>query len=240
MRTVCFVGDSMVRGWDMPAEDAWPARVIAAETRRGHPAEGFNLGIAKDTTRAIGRRWQHEAVGRLASALAAHRARAGLVFAFGLDDMADFGGDGIRVALPDALDQAEQIIAAATAWAPTLWIGPPPLACLPRIIGRPDGLVYPAERSEALAGAYRGIARRLGVPFLDLHGLLRASPHWRRAMARWQAGRPAPELHDMVTQAVLGWEAWSAWWGRSATAAPPIRTVAAGFRPLRVEAGRLV
>ncbi len=49
MRVVAF-GDSLVAGYGLAAEDAFPARLEAELQRRGHPVQVANAGVSGDTS----------------------------------------------------------------------------------------------------------------------------------------------------------------------------------------------
>ena len=79
---VCFVGDSFVQGTMDEACLGWAGRVCAAARGAGFELTGYNLGVRRDTSDDVRRRWLTECEARLPEGLEA----AGVVFAFGTND----------------------------------------------------------------------------------------------------------------------------------------------------------
>ena len=67
---VCFIGDSFVLGVGDPDGLGWSGRIAAAARRRGIDITAYNLGVRRETTADIARRWQAEVAPRLPAALA--------------------------------------------------------------------------------------------------------------------------------------------------------------------------
>ena len=85
---VCFVGDSFVQGTMDEACLGWAGRVCAAARGAGFELTGYNLGVRRDTSDDVRRRWLTECEARLPEGLEA----AGVVFAFGTNDTTEEAG----------------------------------------------------------------------------------------------------------------------------------------------------
>lgn len=217
MKTVCVFGDSVALGRGDETAAGWPLRLAALEGLAGHDLTVYNLSVAQDTSIDIADRWLSDCRVRLRRA----GVSAGLVFAFGLYDMADEagigagiggGGGALRVPLMDAMAQAEAIVGAAVELRPVLWIGPPPI----RPNSAPlveDGhwMKFSRARLEALNAGYEDIARRLRVPYLNLADALGEATPWRAAQKHGNGIHPCGDGHAAIARAVHAWPAWRLW-----------------------------
>jgi acyl-CoA thioesterase I len=170
---ICFFGDSIVNGTGDPDCLGWVGRVCAGARQRGVDVTGYNLGIRRDTSADILGRWRQEADIRLP----AEHARQ-LVFSFGVNDCI-FENGACRVAPARTISNARAILAAAAAYAPTLMIGPAPIA---------EAAVN--ARVQELMPALTATGEEFVVPFLDVFDRLKSSTTWmrsREATARIQA-----------------------------------------------------
>ncbi|KJS40579.1 MAG: hypothetical protein VR70_05630 [Rhodospirillaceae bacterium BRH_c57] len=219
MKTICVFGDSVALGRNDEHGAGWPARLAALEISGGRDLTLYNLSVAQDTSIDVADRWQGDCRVRLRRAPES----AGLVFCFGLYDMADesaLDGGAPRVPLMDSMAQAEALIGAAAQVWPVLWIGPAPIH---RNAGPmvEDGtrMTVSRARLEALNAAYADIARRLGVPFLNLCGVLEPSGTWQAALQHGNGIHPVAAGHAAIAAAVQKWTAWRAWMDSGAAAA---------------------
>lgn len=191
---ICFIGDSFVNGTGDPGGLGWVGRVSASARRRGHDLTVYNLGIRRDTSADIARRWQEETARRLPADVDGR-----LVFSFGGNDCTRENGSP-RVAAERSLDNARAILVAAKERQPTLMLGPPPL-----YLGDADG------RIAALSRALAALSGELGVPYLDLHTPLSAIGLWRLELATGDGAHPGAAGYALVADLVEGWEAWRGW-----------------------------
>lgn len=191
---ICFIGDSFVNGTGDPGGLGWVGRVAASARRRGNDLTVYNLGIRRDTSADIARRWQEETARRLPADVDGR-----LVFCFGGNDCIGENG-GPRVAAERSLDNARAILGAAKERHPTLMLGPPPLH-----LGDADG------RIAALSRAFAALSGELGVPYLDLHTPLSAIGLWRIELATGDGAHPGSAGYALIADLVEGWEAWRGW-----------------------------
>jgi lysophospholipase L1-like esterase len=191
---ICFFGDSHTNGTGDPTGLGWVGRVGASARRRGHDLTVYNLGIRRDTSADIARRWPEEAALRLPAGIDGR-----LVFCFGGNDCIEEEG-APRVPFESALAHARAILSAARARHPTLMLGPPPL---------PSGGAEP--RVGELSRAFAALAAELAVPFLDLHTPLAAIGLWRLELATGDGAHPGAAGYALIADLVEGWPAWRAW-----------------------------
>lgn len=205
---ICFVGDSMTNGTLDAAFLGWPGRLCQAERARGHDLTLYNLGVRADTSSLIAARWEAECRARLPD----HTAGA-LVFAFGVNDMAEEPGIGLRVPVDRSLAEARGMLERAMAWKPTLWIGPAPVDMAQQPLSPGPGVVYDFDngRIGALNAAYGQLAGDLGVPYLDMFTPLSAGTRWAEAVAAGDGVHADAGGYAEMARIVEGWPAWRAW-----------------------------
>ncbi len=79
---ICFVGDSYVQGTGDPEYLGWAGRLCVNARRAGHNLTGYNLGVRRETSADIARRWLGECAPRLPAATDNY-----VLFSFGLNDV---------------------------------------------------------------------------------------------------------------------------------------------------------
>lgn len=194
---ICFIGDSFVNGTGDDDCLGWVGRVCALTRQRGKDITAYNLGIRRDTSADIARRWQEEAKRRLPD-----EQNGRLVFSFGVNDCVCESPGRPRIALDDSVTLAATILGAATAWLPTLMVGPPPL------VERDDNahIARLSARIEAICGA-------LGVPFLSTFDALLASGIWIKEAQQGDGAHPNRGGYAILADLIWRWPAWRAWIG---------------------------
>jgi lysophospholipase L1-like esterase len=196
---VCFVGDSFVAGTGDPTGLGWVGRVAAGALARGHQVTAYNLGVRRETSADILRRWRRECEPR---ALPGVDTR--VVFSFGANDTALDNGRR-RLALEQTLANAAALLRATTAIYPVLLIGPPPVA----------DAAHDARLGE-LSGALAELAQEQGVPYLDAFTPLQASALWREEVLANDGSHPRSGGYRELAALVMSWPAW---WFRAPRAA---------------------
>ena len=189
-----FFGDSFVNGFGDPDGLGWVGRVCAAASGRGHVVTCYNAGIRGNTSAEARDRWRDETLRRLPP----EHARA-LVFSFGVNDCLTVSG-GRRLEPAASVANAWQILGEAKALAPTLMVGPPPIA-------EPDV----NARVHALIPALQAVCQEKAVPFLDVFGPLLASDAWMHETAGGDGAHPGRGGYQAVAALVDGWAPWRAW-----------------------------
>ncbi|QDP19357.1 GDSL-type esterase/lipase family protein [Sphingomonas xanthus] len=156
-----FFGDSLTLGVGDPEKLGWAGRLARAAQANGHDITAYNLGIRRDTSSDIARRWGAEAEARLPAS-----ARRLLLFSFGTNDCLEEDGRR-RVSHAQSLDNARAILEPALRFAPVLVVGPPPVA------DEAENL-----RIAALSSDQHALCDRLGIDFIPLFALLRCAEPW--------------------------------------------------------------
>lgn len=193
-RRICFFGDSFVNGTGDPDCLGWVGRVCAAAWHRGHNVTCYNGGIRRDTSGDIQARWRKEADSRLPE-----NCSSGLVFSFGVNDCIVEAGKR-RVELALTRWNANAILAGASAFAPTLAIGPPPIA---------DRDVN--QRVEKVVAAIAEVCGALKVPFLDVFPTLQSSPLWLNEIGAGDGAHPSRGGYQELASLIDQWPEWRAW-----------------------------
>jgi acyl-CoA thioesterase I len=196
---ICFFGDSIVNGTGDDDCLGWTGRVCSLARRAGHDVTHYNLGIRRDTSVNVRARWRQEAERRLPPD---HDGR--LVFAFGGNDCVSEGSGGLRVTRDRALADARSILSEASAWLPTLMIGPSPVS----FDAETDG------RIAALSNDLGHVCESLGVPYLPVFPSLATSGVWSREATLGEGTHPNSGGYAELAAIVSEWNAWKRWFLR--------------------------
>ena len=192
-RRVFFVGDSFVAGVGDPEHRGWVGRLAERAQRAGAPITAYNLGVRRDTSDDICRRWMDEVAVRRGAG-----AQERLVVSFGVNDTtAD--GRGTRVAPERSAANLRTLLAdAAGAGLPALVVGPPPVA---------DGAQN--RRIAGLDEQFAAAAAEAGAPYVAVFAALRRTPGWMDEVAAGDGAHPGAAgyglLTDLVAPVWLGW-----------------------------------
>lgn len=146
---ICFIGDSFVNGTGDESALGWAGRLCAAAAGEAE-ITCYNLGVRRDTSGDILRRWRAECTPRLPDLCDGR-----VVLSCGVNDTVIEEGR-LRVEPEVSRDNVRSILRGAGSY-PLLMVGPPPVD---------DG--EQNRRIEALSAVYAEEAASLGVPFVDL------------------------------------------------------------------------
>jgi lysophospholipase L1-like esterase len=192
-RRVFFVGDSYVVGVGDPARRGWIGRLADRSDREGMPVTVYNLGVRRDTSEDVRRRWADEvAVRRVAGS------EDRVVVSFGVNDTT--GDDGaVRVPAERTVANLTAIVGrAAAVRLPVLVVGPPPVA--ERAQNR---------RIAALDERLHACSDGLGVPYVPVYAALAADPRWTDEVARGDGAHPAAQGYALLAELVAPtWQGW--------------------------------
>ncbi len=186
MRLLAF-GDSMVAGAGDPDHLGWIGRALMG--RREMTL--YNLGVRRETSADIARRWRGEAEPRFVEIEPMR-----IVFCFGVNDCHLEEGRP-RVAAVETLKFTREILAAAQGLCPVLMVGPPPVV---------DAGV--CARVEALSDSLTALCARLRVPFIDVFRPLAASGLWQAEAAAWDGAHPGAGGYQQMADLVSAHPAW--------------------------------
>jgi len=204
---LCFIGDSYVAGTGDPACLGWVGRVAAAAWAAGHDISTYSLGIRGETGPMLRDRWLAEATIRLPEA-----SPGALVFQFGINDISERVGVGLRATPEDSAAAARAIMAEARRRWPVLWVGPPPANEAMSPMSPLPGVSYDFrnDRLLALNAAYAAIAREHDVPYLDIATPLSADAAYARAQREGDGMHCSAAGYALIARMVEAWPAWRA------------------------------
>ena len=189
---LCFLGDSFTAGVGDPTGAGWVGPVAAAARRAGWELTAYGLGVRRDTSVDVARRFPAEVSWRLRNG-----DRYGVVVAVGVNDVVLEDGRR-RVARDRSLTALAEVLdaAAARGWA-ALVVGPPP--------------VSEAGESARAADLSAGMAAECApraVPFVDTTGLADDAV-WATEVAAGDAYHPSTRgyahLAALVEPVFLRW-----------------------------------
>ena len=189
---ICFVGDSYVQGTGDPEYLGWAGRLCVRARRAGHNLTGYNLGVRRETSADIARRWLGECAPRLPETTENH-----VVFSFGLNDVTIENG-APRVAEGETLANLRAMLVAAKPRYRTLVIGP---------VAVPD-----VERNAPLLRLSDGMAKvaaGLGIPYLPLFPHFVDDAQWLEEARQNDGAHPRAAGYAKIAALI---EAWPPWW----------------------------
>lgn len=190
---ICFVGDSFVSGTGDPEYLGWTGRLCAAAKRPD--LTYYNLGVRSETSVDIARRWLAETECRIPTAAAGR-----IVFSFGVNDTTLLENQKVRVEATASAAATRQILTAATARYPVLFVGPPPV-----------GDRAQNRRIVALGAALAEICRSLDVPYLETFTALETGGVWQQEAIAGDGAHPQAAGYAALAAMVWRWEPWQAW-----------------------------
>jgi lysophospholipase L1-like esterase len=191
----CFFGDSFTAGVGDPTGLGWVGRITATIRQSGIDFTPYNLGIRRNTSRDIARRWRDECAARLVD----DQSRL-IVFCSGVNDSIT-EGQALRVSPQDSLELCAQTWQQAKEIASVVVFGPPPV-----IDFSEDGL---PERIKALSDAQRTLCQSLGLPFLPLYDSLDQRGPWISELKTGDGAHPAAGGYQQWADLALAWPAFT-------------------------------
>ena len=188
---ICFVGDSFVNGTGDPDFLGWTGRVCRAALTDAFELTHYNLGIRRDTSADIRRRWQAETTARLPIS-----SDNRVVFSFGVNDTTLENGQP-RVSPQDSIANARAILTQAMRQYPTLMIGPLPI----------DDTDQNA-RSKALDASYAQLCAAISIPYLSVFNTMYNHHEWLDEVKRNDGAHPFAKGYTALAIVVQAWDAW--------------------------------
>jgi acyl-CoA thioesterase-1 len=195
-RRVLVFGDSIVAGVGDPEGRGWVGRVVAASWAAGLPLTAYPLGVRRQTSVEVARRWRDETRPRLAAG-----ADCRLVFAVGVNDTTI--EDGAERVAPDASEAtlAGMLDDAHAQGLRAFVVGPSPVCDAQQ-----------TARIAGLSGRLRTVCAARGVPYCDVVEPLSSSAAWLAEAAAGDGAHPAAGGYEALARLVLagGWLEWLA------------------------------
>jgi acyl-CoA thioesterase I len=191
---ICFIGDSFVSGAYDDECMGWVGRISASARHRKHDVSPYNLGVRGETSIQIARRWRAEAEVRQSP-----QQEGRLVFEFGVNDAREVNGRR-QVEAAQSLSTAREILAAASAWKPTLMIGPPP-----------GGDTARNDRVKELSHGIARLCAEIGVPCFDSFTPLLSSSTFIPSTKAVDGTHPNASGYAEWAQLIEQWPVWREW-----------------------------
>jgi lysophospholipase L1-like esterase len=193
---ICFLGDSYVQGTGDDECLGWAGRLCASARRAGHNITYYNLGVRRETSTDIVRRWLTECEPRLLPATDNY-----VVFSFGANDASLVDG-ARRVSEDDTIANLHATLDNARTRYRTLMVGPPPAA-------DEDHNARLARLSERM----RDVTIRLGVPYVATLPALADDRIWLDEVRDNDGSHPRAAGYARLARIIAASGAW--WFGKS-------------------------
>lgn len=204
---ICFIGDSFVNGTGDETTLGWAGRLCAAAVG-GVSVTCYNLGVRRDTSADILRRWEAECPHRLPACCDGR-----VVVSCGVNDTAMEDGR-TRVDFDDSCANIRAILDDGVY--PSILVGPPPVA---------DDAHN--ARIRRLSDAFSDIAASLGVGYVALFGRLLDDTVYMSECAAYDGAHPRSAGYERIAALIRSDPDW--WFPPAPEAVPPRR---AGPRPV--------
>ncbi|WP_404289642.1 GDSL-type esterase/lipase family protein [Glutamicibacter arilaitensis] len=190
---VCFIGDSFVAGVGDVRHLGWAGRLAAHSHAQGQALTAYNLGIRRDTSADIFRRFLAECTPRLPSG-----SHAGVVLSFGVNDTMNESGAS-RVAHEASIANLREIlkILDKSGW-PVLLAGPPAVEDEQH-----------NERIIALDASLAAECELRSVTYISVVHQLQNNDLWRREVRDGDGAHPGEGGYNAL--AALLRPAWDNW-----------------------------
>jgi acyl-CoA thioesterase-1 len=188
---ICFVGDSYVQGTGDDQCLGWAGRLCASARSAGHHITYYNLGVRRETSTDIARRWQAECEPRLLPTTENY-----LVFSFGANDVSLIDGHR-RVPEAETLAHLQSILRVAVTRFRTLVVGAPP--------AHDDGH---NRRLAELSTRMESVAAELGVPWIATLPPLITDDVWRHDVQGNDGAHPRAAGYTRLTQIIATSRHW--------------------------------
>ncbi|PRY10464.1 GDSL-type esterase/lipase family protein [Kineococcus rhizosphaerae] len=177
---VCFVGDSFVAGVGDPGHLGWTGRVAV---RTPFPLTRYVLGVRRETSAQVARRWRAECGPRLPAG-----SRNAVVLSFGVNDTTLEDGRP-RVRPQESVATLDGVLREVP-W-PVLVVGPPAV----------DDEAQ-NERSAVLDAGFARVCAAAGVAYVPVLEHLRADAVWRREVRDGDGAHPAAAGYERLARLV--------------------------------------
>lgn len=197
---ICFIGDSLINGTGDESALGWAGRLCAAANSYGHCVTYYNLGVRRDTTRDILRRWRNECEIRLPPACDGR-----IVLSCGINDTVVEDGS-VRIHPEESRANVREILR-GTGKHRMLMVGPPPVDDANQ-----------NERILALSRAFAREAELLDIPYIDLFTPLASDDAYRQEVSNNDGAHPKTGGYDTIAR-IVG--SSPNWWFRAHRGAGP-------------------
>ncbi len=188
---ICYVGDSFVNGTGDPTRLGWTGRVSASSQNNNLDITYYNLGIRRETSEDILKRWELECQLRLPKV-----SENKVVFSFGVNDTVIEDGQR-RVSLENSIENARTILLKASKQYDVIMIGMPPI--------NDD---EQNKRIKELDSKYQELCNALNIPYLSTFNRLLHDKVWRDEVALNDGAHPRDKGYEILADFVKNWSGW--------------------------------
>jgi lysophospholipase L1-like esterase len=190
---ICFFGDSFTAGVGDASSRGWVGRVAERAAAIGCGFTAYNLGVRRETTAEIARRWRAEAGPRLQ-----HGGSFGVVLATGVNDTAEENRHQ-RLSSTGTLEGLACIRAGAH---DARW---PLLVIAPALVADPAH----NERIRALSQLMHQQCHAAGVDYIEVATRLEEDDQWLTEIEANDGAHPAERGYEQLTDII--WPGFRAW-----------------------------
>ncbi|HEO99582.1 MAG: lipase [Campylobacterales bacterium] len=188
---ICYVGDSFVNGTGDPGKLGWTGRLSSSSQNEHRDITHYNLGIRRDTSTDILKRWESECQARLPE-LSENK----VVFSFGVNDTVVENGHK-RVSLEDSIKNTKTMLISASKKYDVLMIGMPPI----------DDEVQNKAIKE-LDSRYQTLCKELNIPYLSIYERLITDTVWRDEVSSNDGAHPKDKGYERLADFIKNWDSW--------------------------------
>ncbi len=193
-RRVLVFGDSIVAGVGDPDGRGWVGRVVTESWAAGLAFTAYPLGVRRQTSVQVARRWLEEARPRLAD-----DADCRVVFAAGINDTTIEDGAERVAADVSAATLGRMLDEAAALALRAFVVGPAPVCDAAQTV-----------RIGRLSERFGAVCAARGVPYTDVLEPLRTSGIWLAEAAAGDGAHPAAGGYEALASLIVvgGWLEW--------------------------------
>lgn len=188
---ICYVGDSFVNGTGDPQKLGWCGRLSEMSQNNERQITHYNLGIRRETSADILKRWKSEVSCRLIDSGDIY-----LVFSFGVNDTVWEEGK-VRIELNDSLRNLEKMLLDAKENYPVIMIGPPPVEDEEQ-----------NERIKRYDEAYKEFCKEHFVSYLSIFDTLVTNEIWSKEVSDNDGAHPSDKGYKLLAETVYHWDTW--------------------------------
>lgn len=188
---ICYIGDSFVNGTGDPTKRGWAGRLSESSQNNNLDITHYNLGIRRETSEDILKRWEVECDSRLPQV-----SENIVVFSFGVNDTVIENGQR-RVSLESSIENAKTILLNASKKYDVIMIGMPPI--------NDD---EQNERIKELDDKYQELCKKLNIPYLSIFNRLVHNEIWKDEVALNDGAHPRDKGYEILADLIKNWSGW--------------------------------
>ena len=188
---ICYVGDSFVNGIGDPIKLGWAGRLSASSQNEHRNITYYNLGIRRDTSANILKRWEAECQARLPKT-----SENKIVFSFGVNDTVIENGQK-RVSLEDSVNNAKSMLVDASKKYDVLMVGMPPIND-----EKQNKIIKELDYS------YQDLCNELNIPYISIFERLVNDKTWRDEVASNDGAHPRDKGYEILANFIKEWNSW--------------------------------